>query len=806
MSAPDALRPEQLYRPTNPLWVHFENTDLAERLTDSFGQQRAFEAMRLSFEIPRPGFNLYVLGDAGSGRHTAVRMLLESRAASGPPPADWCYVHNFTDANRPRAMSLPAGRGAQLRADMRQFVHELGASINAAFESERYRARLEAIQQEYKDKEEQALRDLGQQSSDQGIALLRTPQGFVFAPMKGEEAMDPEVFAKLPEEERNRIGQLLEEYRNRLQALMRQFPRWQSEMQQKARELSRETLGLAVGHLIDELKEKYADLPAVVSYLNEVMQDVVETGEELRGREGPRSEAELANLILSGRVSMDRYQINLIVDRDDNRSAPIVFEDNPNYQNLIGRLDHVVQFGAAVTGYAFIRAGALHRANGGFLMVDVARALSQPFAWDGLKRALKAQQIQIESATQFFGMGGSLPVEPEPIPLDVKVVLIGSRLLYYLLRELDPEFEELFKVAADFDADVVRDQEHTLLFARMVATLAAAHELKPFHRDAVLRIIDHAARKAGDSEKLSVRTRWISDLMAEADFVASRAGADQVQRAHVEEALSAQRRRSGRLEQQYNDLILRGVIRIETEGVRVGQINGLAVSAIGDSVFGHPVRLTATARVGEAGVVDIERETELGGAIHSKGVLILSAYLGARYSPSRPLALSASLVFEQSYGPVEGDSASLAELCALLSALAGVPIRQNLAMTGSVDQHGQVQAIGGVNEKIEGFYRVCVARGLRGDEGVLIPQSNVKDLMLDDELRAVAAEGRFRVFAVSHVDQAIALLTGHVAGEADAAGNFPADTFNARVAARLAEMLELRRQFGAAGKKKDGEG
>ncbi|MBX7056766.1 MAG: AAA family ATPase [Leptospirales bacterium] len=788
------LSADQLFRAADPQLVGFETTELVEGLPDGFGQERAQEAIRFALGIDRPGYNLYVLGDAGSGRHTAVRMLLESRAGQGAQPEDWVYVNNFGDPGRPLAISLPAGRGAQFRADLRRFVTELNASVNAGFESERYTMHIEAIQREYKDREEAALRELGRTAAEQGVALLRTPQGFIFTPMKGEEPMDPGDLASLSEEERERIGKLIEGFRDRLQALLRQFPRWQSEMQQRVREAGREALQLAVAHLVDALKEKYAELPTIISYLNEVMSDVVESGEELRGREGPRSEADLAALLLSGRVTGDRYQANLIVDRDGESGPPVVFEDNPGFSNLVGRLEHIIQFGASVTGYSFIRAGALHRANGGYLILDAARVLAQPFSWDALKRALKSGQIRIESENQALGLGASLPIEPLPIPLKLKVILIGNRTLYYLLREADPEFDELFKVAADFEADMPRTPENEKLFARMVATLAARQELLPLHRSAVTRLIEHGARRAGGADRLSLQTRWISDLMAEAEHLATADGQTMTLVQHVDQALQAQRRRNERIPQRMQELISRGIVRIETEGAQIGQVNGLAVLSVGEMLSAHPVRITATARVGEGGVVDIERETELGGALHSKGVLILSSFLGARYSPAQPLALSASLVFEQSYGPVEGDSASLAELCALLSALSGVAIQQRFAVTGSVDQYGSVQAIGAVNEKIEGFFDVCLRRGLTGDQGVLIPSSNVQQLMLRSDLREAAAEGRFQVYAVSHVDEAIELLTGMPAGVQNEQGDFSDSAINGRVIDRLRQMLEARQQ------------
>ena len=555
---------------------------------------------------------------------------------------------------------------------------------------------------------------------------------------------------------------------------------------------------LAVGHLIEELAECYADLPEVTEFLEAVRKDVVETGEELR--ESQKSEADATTITMTGSISLQRYQVNLLVDNADTPAAPIVFEDNPNHQNLVGRVDQVAHMGTLLSNFTLIKAGALHRANGGYLMLDAVKLLTQPYAYEGLKRALKSGHVRIESLGQIVGLISTLSVEPEPIPVELKVVLIGERLHYYLLREFDPEFEELFKVAADFDSDLERNDENTRLYIQLVGRLARGNDLRPFAREAVARLIEDAARSSGDAEKLSAHTRRVADLMREADHWAHKSGRDVVAREDVQRALDARIRRADRIRAQLQREALRETLLIATGGAQVGHINGLAVIDLGDFVFAHPVRITATARLGEGEVIDIEREAELGGALHSKGVLILSSFLAARYSRSIPLSLTASLVFEQSYGPVEGDSASLAELCALLSALAAVPIRQSLAVTGSVNQYGRVQAIGAVNEKIEGFFDLCRARGLDGEQGVLIPDANVKHLMLREDVVQACADGRFGIYAVSTVDEAIALLTGVPAGEPDDSGLVPEGSINYLVAAALAEMSAMRQSYAGTGR------
>ncbi len=804
MPSVQALDAQSLYQYCDPLSLPFQTTAELTATTEIVGQARAVDAVQFGIDIQRPGYNLFVLGEPGSGRHSVVRRLLEAKAAQGEVPSDWCYVNNFAEANKPRLLRVPAGRGGQLKRDMQQFVAELSKAIAAAFDSDEYRARIEAISEAFKAKEENALRELGQASSEQGVALLRTPHGFAFAPMKGEEAMAPDEFEKLPDAEKERIGALIEAFSERLKQLMLQFPRWRRELQVQIKDASREILGLAVGHLIEELKGHYSELSAVLAFLDAVMRDVIEVGEQLK--EQPKSDGDPSNIVITGNLSLARYQVNLLVDNAETKTAPVVYEDNPIYPNLVGRVDHIAQLGTLVTNFTLVKPGALHRANGGYLVLDAIKLLMQPYAWEGLKRALRSGQVHIESLGQAYGLVSTMSLEPEPIPLTVKVVLIGERRVYYLLKALDPDFAELFKIAADFENDLVRDADSTHLYAEFIATLARGANLLPFDRTAVARVVEHSARLSGSADKLTVSRRDIVDLLQEADHWAAKAGRAVVLREDIETALDAQIHRVDRIRSKLQEEILRDTLLISVSDGRIGQVNGLAVIALDDFRFAHPVRISATVRVGEGDVIDIEREAELGGAIHSKGVMILSAFLGARYSRNVPLSLSASLVFEQSYGPVEGDSASLAELCALLSDLASLPIKQSLAVTGSVNQFGDVQAIGAVNEKIEGFFDICQARGLSGEQGVLIPAANTKHLMLRQDVVSACAEGKFAIYAVQSVDEAIELLTGVPAGEANEAGMVPEGTINFMVAAQLAALSALRQSFSAAGRQPVGNG
>ena len=682
-------------------------------------------------------------------------------------------------------------------------MEELRSAIPAAFESEDYRTRRQVIDSELKERHENAFGEIRRRAEEKGIGLLRTPTGFVFAPVRNGEVLSPEELEQLPEAERRQIESDMLDFQQQLQAAMREAPRWEKEIREKIKVLNREVTNFAVGHLIEELRSKYTELPEIVSYLNAMQQDILENLDEFLN---PPDGSAAAPMGLSHRRPLKhspffrRYEVNLLVDHSQTHGAPVIYEDHPTYPNLMGQVEYTAQMGALVTDFTLIRSGAFHRANGGYLILDAAKVLQQPFAWEGLKRALYSSQIRVESLGQMLGILSTVSLEPQPVPLNVKIVLVGDRLLYYLLCHYDSEFSELFKVAADFEEQMDRSPENNLLYARLIATVAKQKQLLPFDRAAVARVIEHSVRVAGDTEKLSTHSRTLEDLLREADYWARQRRHTVVCPTDVQEAIDAKIHRLDRIRQRMQEEIQRGTILIDTEKEKIGQVNGLSVIQLGDFAFGHPARITARVRLGRGEVVDIEREVELGGPIHSKGVLILSGFLGSRYAADRPLSLSASLVFEQSYSGVEGDSASSAELYALLSALAEIPIRQSLAVTGSVNQHGQVQAIGGVNEKVEGYFDVCRARGLTGQQGVLIPASNVRHLMLRHDVVKAVADGKFHIYPVETIDQGIEILTGAPAGERDGAGHFPEGTVNHRVEARLIELAEERRAFGQSAK------
>jgi lon-related putative ATP-dependent protease len=763
------------------------------------GQERAEEAVRSAIAIRRYGYNLYALGTSGMGKHGFVRAFLETRAATAAPAPDWCYVHNFADPRRPRAMRLPPGRGPQLREEMRRLVEDLHADLPAAFESDDYRLRRKRLEARFAEQNERTFSELEERARGRGLAILKTPNGLVFAPLRDGEVMEPDAFQKLPEPEQESVRAEITRTQAELSEAMALVPRRARQQREEQRRLDRLVAAAAVGHLLDEVRPHWADVPAVLEHLAEVERDVVENVEDFL----PTPEGSGAVKVLLGGRGTERrpgrrYEVNVLVSHAAT-GAPVVYEDHPTHPNLVGRVEHVAELGNLVTDFTLVQAGALHRANGGYLIVDARRLLLQPLAWDELKRALRSGLVRIESLPQALSLGTTVSLEPEPIPLDLKVVLLGERGLYYLLSAYDPEFGELFKIAADFEEEIDRTPEGEALYARLLATVGRRERLRELSAPAVALAIEQASRRAEDAEKLQVHAESLADLLREADHRADERGDAVVSVDDVQAALDAQVRRASRVREHVREQIRRGTLVVETRGAAVGQVNGLSVLKLGADSFGRPSRITARVRLGSGSVVDIEKEVALGGALHSKGVLILAGFLGQRFASERPLSLAASLVFEQSYSGVDGDSASCAELVALLSALAEVPIRQGRAITGSVDQHGRVQAIGGVNEKIEGFFDVCRDAGLTGEEGVLVPASNVKHLMLRADVVEAAGQGLFHVWPIATVDEAVLLLTGVAAGERGEDGAFPEGTVNRRVDDRLAAFAERARAFARGG-------
>jgi lon-related putative ATP-dependent protease len=800
------LLPEKLYHRCDPEKFSFDTTEELENTSSFIGQPRAVEAIEFGVDIAHDGYNVYALGDPGTGKFALIRELLSRRAADESVPSDICYVYNFDEAHKPKQLHVPPGRGKDFSTDMEKLIEEVRNALRAAFESEEYQNRQQSINQAFQEQQEKAFAELQKKGEKYNLAPLRTPAGLVFAPVRDGEVMPPDEFKKMPEEERKKVEEKAEELQQEAMKIFQKIPQWEREIREKRQELNREITGFTVGPVIDELRGKYEDVPDVKSYLEAVEKDIIKNVRNFFQPEGGGQKQEEAGAShASGAAGPDgrgenpalrRYKVNIVVDHSGSDGAPVVYEQNPTYQNLVGRVEHMAHMGALVTDFNMIRPGALHRANGGYLILDVLKLLQQPFAWEGLKQVLKTRKIRIESLGQMFGYISTVSLEPEAVPLHVKVILLGSPMIYYLIRHYDPEFGELFKVTADFDYRMDRNAENEEAYTRLIATMARKEKLRPFDRTGVARIIEQGSRMVEDAQKLSILMRVMNDLMKESDYWAGKDGSRNIAARHVQMAIDKSIHRSDRIREMMQEQIERDIILIDSTGDHVGQVNGLSVIQLGNFAFGRPSRITARVHLGKGNVVDIEREVAMGGPIHSKGVLILAGFLNGRFALERPLSLSASLVFEQSYSGIEGDSASSAELYALLSAISDVPIKQAFAVTGSVNQYGVIQPIGGVNEKIEGFFDVCRSRGLDGGHGVLIPAANVTHLMLRQDVIDAAAQGNFHIYPVETIDQGIEVLTGMPAGAPDAEGRYPEGSFNGLVHAKLAEMAEKRIAFG----------
>jgi lon-related putative ATP-dependent protease len=794
MSRVQSLTPAQLYRPTDLSLLSFETTADLPPVEEIVGQKRAAEAVEFAIGIRQPGFNIFALGHTGSGRHELIEDFLAQQAASEETPPDWCYVYNFDDSYRPLAIQLPAGQGAHFSREVDEMIKELHTVLPAAFETEEYRIRLQAVEAALRERQDAAFRVLQEEARGKQLDLLRTPSGLVFAPVdENNEVVEPEAFQKLDEATKERVRTQIEEMQSKLQAVLQQAPDWEREARNVLRTLQEEVTRFTVEPIILRLGKKYAEQEIIQRHLRAMQADILQNLEHFvapASDEQPPSEQGTISRAANQQANHNRYRVNLLIDRSHLQGAPVIYEDNPAHGNLVGRVEYVTRMGGMDTDFTLIRSGALHRANGGYLMIDARRLLLEPYAWEGLKRALRSGQIRIETPGQMLSQVNVITLEPQPIPLEIKVALVGDPMLYYMLSQNDPDFEELFKVVADFEDQMERTPDSEPRYARLLASIAQERHLRPLDAPSIARVIEESARMAGDAHKISMRVTAITDLLQEADYWAGCDKEEIIRQKHIEQAIAAQEYRSGRIPERSRESILQGTVHIETSGARIGQINGLSVLDMGKIRFGQPSRITARVRMGAGEVVNIEREVALSGQIHSKGVLILASYLSTHYATDYPLSLHASLVFEQSYGGVDGDSASTTELYALLSALSGIPIRQSLAVTGSVDQFGNVQAIGGVNEKIEGFFAICQARGLTGDQGVLIPQSNVRNLMLRKPVIDAVEAGKFHIYPVESVAQGIELLTGVAAGEMDEHGEYPKETVNNAVQERLRSFAE----------------
>ena len=787
--------PVTRYRNTyDPKGRECQPTDTVEPLREIIGQERALRALTFGLEIPEKGFNIYVSGIPGTGRKTAVMDFLAVLAKGKPRADDWVYVNDFAKQSEPRAIRLPAGKGAEFREEMAGFIADVRKSLPKAFESEEYATRREAAVKAIDQEKAKLFAQIQASAQEQGFVIQMSPAGLVTIPVVDGKPLPEEEFVALPDEAKADIQRRMEKLNSDLRNAFRQVRDLDTKGTEAVDQLNREVSLFAIGHLISDIREKYKDLPQVLKYIEAVQNDILENLEQFLGvPQQPQVPPQLQPFLRE--LPFKKYEVNAIVDNSKDGGAPVIFEQNPTYQNLFGRVEKEVQFGIVSTDFTMIRPGSVHRANGGYMIIPVEDLLRNPFAWDGIKAALKTGEVAIEEPGERLGFITTRGLKPQPIPLALKLVLIGTPQLNQLLYSLDPDFQDLFKVKADFDVVMDRNDENSVKYAAFICTLCKKFNLKHLDGSAVAKIIEYGSRLADDQAKLSTRFAMVADIIREASFYATRDNAKYTTADHVRKAIGEKIYRSNLVQQKIDEFIGRNIFLIDTEGAKVGQVNGLSVMGLGDFAFGIPSRVTASIGVGRDGVVDIEREAAMGGPTHTKGVLILGGYLAGKFSQDKPLSLSARLVFEQSYGGVDGDSASSTELYAILSALSGLPIRQTLAVTGSVNQKGEVQAIGGVNEKLEGFFEVCKAKGLTGEQGAMIPASNVENLMLKEEMVEAAKAGKFRIYAVKSIDEGIEVLTGVPAGERRKDGTFKEGTVNYLVDKRLREMADKLREY-----------
>lgn len=780
------LNVEKLRRNCDPDLFSFKTTEELPPLKEFLGQTRALRAAHFGLNIEREGFNIYALGPIGIGKRSIFLSILEKEAAKKTTPPDICYVHNFKEPRHPKLLLLEPGLGKILKEDMRSLIEILKISIQALLESEAYREKIKEIQQENQNKQQKAFQTLQKKAEEYGLTLIRTNQGLAVGVTKNGKILLENEFDELPEKEKEEKEQLMTEVHDKIAIFLDDLAIWHKEERQKIKETIKHFTIMEVGSAIDDVKKKYEKNEEISCYLCEVQKAIIENPSDFQKEEPVSSRLPWGNM----KPSFIPYEVNVLVDNSELKGAPVIYEDNPIFNNLVGHIDQISQFGALVTDFTLLRAGALQKANGGYLLVDALKLLSEPYAWQALKRSLIAKKAGIENIGQMMGFIASVSLKPDPLPLNIKVILLGERYYYYLLCALDPEFPELFKVAADFDENIDRNKDNQLLFAKLLKKLADNNQLLPLTNKAVAEMVEYASRLVSDTTKMSTEVSYLTDILREADHWAQNEKSPIIDNVHIEKAIDEQKYRVSRVKDELYENIIRGVLRIEISGSKIGQINGLSYVKIGTSTFGQPNCISAQVHKGKGEVIDIERIVKLGGPIHSKGVLILSGYIAGYYAPEQTLHLAASLVFEQSYGVVDGDSASLAEACALLSAIARIPLKQGIAVTGSINQHGQVQAVGGINEKIEGFFDVCQKLGLTGEQGVIIPLANVDRLMLRKDVIKACQEGQFQIFAVDHADQAMEILTGKSAGARNKKGQFPKPSINALVEKRLKEFAK----------------
>ena len=789
-----AVPVEKLRKVCDPAWMGGSDSSQIGTLKTIIGQERAVKALRFGLGIKDKGFNIYVSGSPGTGRTTAIERFLEEAASKQPAPSDWCYVNNFQDSYHPRILRLPPGQAAQFQADMDRFIAQAVKDIRAAFDSEEYAAQSEEVVKSIQGQKDALLETLNQEAHKAGFALQASAAGLLTIPLLKGKPFTEEQFLALKPEEKEAVNQTKQVLDKTIEGVLRQVKGLDKSAGEAVQKLDREMGLFVIKHLMADLREKYQDTPDIQAYLEQVQADILDHLADFR----PETE-EQTTLIPTAKPSqadlLRKYTVNVLVDNAQGQGAPVVIERHPTLNNLIGKIDQEAHFGALTTDFTLIRPGSLHKANGGYLVLPVEELIANPLSWESLKRALQNKEIVIEDAADRLGAISTKSLKPQPVPLDVKVILVGRSDVYQLLLAYDEQFNELFKVKADFDTRMARTHEHINDYAAFISKICEDEGLKHLDAGAMARIVEHGSRLAEDQEKLSTHFGEISDVIREASYYAGLEDAALITQAHVRQAIDERFNRSALVQERIQEMIVRDEIKIDVDGEATGQVNGLSVIQMGNVEFGQPNRITASVGLGRGGVIDIEREAKLGGPIHTKGVMILSGYLVDKYAQDKPLSLSARLVFEQSYSGVDGDSASSAELYAILSALAGLAIRQGIAVTGSVNQKGEVQAIGGVNEKVEGFFAVCKAKGLTGKQGVMVPESNVCNLMLKEEVVEAVKNGSFHLWSVKSIDEGVEVLTGVQAGGRLPGGGFEENTVNALVDRRLTRLAERLASF-----------
>ena len=787
---------EKLRKECDPNFMQCESTKELAPLSEIIGQERAVRALKFGLGIKNHGFNMYVAGYPGTGRKTAVKNFVEAQAKVQPVPPDWCYVNNFANQYEPKAIQLPAGKGKEFREDMKNFIENVKNALPKAFESEDYAARREATIRGLENQRKQLIEELNVKAQREGFVIQTTPIGLLLIPVLDGKPLSEEEMLALPQKMKDKLQEKREMLEAEFRNTMRQLIDMERKIHDALKKLNKEVALYALGSQMESLLEKYKETSEVTAYLKAVENDILDNLEQFvrRGAGEPQEQLPF-QLPWMREDPYKKYAVNVVIDNSETKGAPVIMESNPTYQNLLGRTEKEAQFGALTTDFSMIRAGSVHKANGGYLIIPVEDLLRNPFSYDGLKKDIKDGKIVIEEPEERYGFLSVKTLKPQPIPLTAKVILIGDPDIYQLLFQLDTDFRELFKIKAEFDSVMDRTDDKVMQYAAWVCTLCEKENLKHLDGTGVAKLVEYSSRIADDQYKLSTQFAHVADVIRESNYYATEENAEFINGNHVKKAIEEKVYRSKLIQEKIQEMINRGFFLIDTVEERVGQVNGLSVMGMGDFAFGTPSRVTASIGLGREGVIDIEREAKMGGPIHTKGVLILSGYINDKYARDKLLSLSARLVFEQSYGGVEGDSASSTELYSILSALSGLPIKQNIAVTGSVNQKGEVQAIGGVNEKIEGFFEVCKLKGFTGQQGVMIPESNVQNLMLKEEVVEAVKAGKFSIYSVKTIDEGIEVLTGAKAGQKGADGTFEEGTVNYLVDKQLREMADKLKEY-----------